>query len=75
MSGETLKGGDLPTQNCTSVTDVQNWVWSLILASCLYVWKHTDVKLAFKCNNTISQLTKPVNNTISQLTKPVNNTI
>jgi len=26
MSGVTLKGGDLLTQNCTSVTVVKNWV-------------------------------------------------
>jgi len=35
MSDVTLKGGDLLTQNCTSVTVVKNWVWRLMLVSCV----------------------------------------
>jgi len=35
MSDVTIKGGDLLTQNCTSMTVVKNCVWSLILVSCV----------------------------------------
>jgi len=38
MSYVTLKGGDLLTQNCSSVTVVRNWVWSLILVNCVKMW-------------------------------------
>jgi hypothetical protein len=71
MSDVTLKGGDLLTQICTSVTLGKNFVSNLMLGSSLYVCKHTKVKITFKCNNTIQNTTK-YNNTISQLTKPVN---
>jgi hypothetical protein len=65
MSDVILKGGDLLTQNCTSVTAGKHFVSDLMLASSLYVWEHTEVKITFKCNNTISHLTKPINTNIS----------
>ena len=57
----TLRGGDLLTQNCTSMTVVKNWVWSLILVNFFCVLNYTNIKIAFKYNKTMSQLTKPVN--------------
>jgi hypothetical protein len=65
MSDVILKGGDLLTQNCTSVTVGKNFFSNLMLANPLYVWEHTKVKITFKRNHTISHLTKPVNTNTS----------
>ena len=54
MSGLTIKGGDLLTQNCTGVTAVKNCVCSLMLVNCVQMWSAGKRRLILKIWNVLT---------------------